>query len=364
MPDMDSSTRTRSLRPDSRRFTAGFTLIELLVVVAIIALLIAILLPSLSKARAQARTSVCASRISQLVKAILLYAEDNGETPPFMGRGWEDCDDEARLRSEIWPAGSGKTLMDWAYAEDWLMPNMPEYWMLHSDDWPDYATVRNGRLYQYTRFENLYRCPDFERVADPAKSQNVFNYTRMVMGRKWFHRYDPEGIEGSIYVTSPESNNWCGQAGPIMKLSQVYAPSLLRMFIDEYWRRHCAAPVDEFHGAIPGILGMFVHENWFAADCMFGHWGSEIGRYHGSPGTANIVPLPDPNAIPWVKKGSAAYYDGHVGLDTDPLPDRYIELPSLAWGMQVLHDWILGFFFAQRGQSKEQVGLNWGMMFP
>ncbi len=65
------------MRADTRG-KRGFTLIELLVVVAIIALLIAILLPSLSKARKQARTSVCASRISQLAKSLFLYAEDYG----------------------------------------------------------------------------------------------------------------------------------------------------------------------------------------------------------------------------------------------------------------------------------------------
>jgi len=343
-----------------RHGATAFTLIELLVVVAIIALLIAILLPSLSKARAQARTAVCAARIAQLVKAILLYTDDFDETPPFMGRGWEDCD-FANLDIEIWPAGSGRTLRGWAMLEDWLMPDMPDYWMSAQVNWPDRARVRNGRLFSYTRFETLYRCPEFERVTSAGKSQDVFNYTRLVHGRKWFTRADPEGVPPSPYVTSPESNNWCGQAGPIVRISQVHAPAQLRMFLDEQWNRHCAAPPDEFQKAGKGLLQVAIHEQWFAADCMFGTWGSEIGRYHGAVGRANVVPDPIRQYIPQVKSGSAAYYDGHVGLDRDPLPERYIDLPNLEWGMGVLVDWIRGHIFAQRGIHVPEEGFDWSM---
>ncbi len=350
----------RTPRPE-RPPAPAFTLIELLVVVAIIALLISILLPSLSKARAQARTTLCAARITQMVKAIVIYADDFNETPPFMGRGWEDCH-FPKLATEIWPAGSGLTLRDWAMLENWLMPRMPDYWMKVEADWPDDAKVRNGRLFPYTRFENLYLCPEFERVPNPEKSQNAFNYTRSVHGRKWFHRAEPEGVPGSIYVTSAESNNWCGQAGPIMKLGQVHSPALLRMFLDEQWNRHCAAPIDEFQKAGQGILNGIIHEQWFAADCIFGTWGDEIGRYHGTLGRANVVPDPARPKIPEVKSGNTAYYDGHVGLERDPLPDRYIELPTLAWGMGVLVDWIQAQIFAQRGINVPEGGFDWGMI--
>ncbi len=328
--------------------------------VAIIALLIAILLPSLSKAREQARTTLCMTRMAMLAKCFVLYADDFNETPPFMGRGWEDCD-FVNLDTEVWPDQSGLTLEDLARLEDWLMPDMPDFWLLHSDDWPEYSDVRNGRLFTYTRFASLYRCPEFERLRDPSKSQNVFNYVRAVYGRKWYHRGDPEGVPPSRYVTSPESDNWCGQAGPILKLSQVHAPASLKMVIDEQWDRHVAAPIDQFQQAGQGLLEAAIHEQWFAADCIFGTWGSEIGRYHGAPGRANIVPDPVRAKIPEVKSGGIAFYDGHVDLERDPLPERYIDLPSLAWGMGVLVDWIQGQIFAQRGVNVPPNGFDWAM---
>jgi prepilin-type N-terminal cleavage/methylation domain-containing protein len=63
----------------SRSRRGGFTLIELLVVVAIIAVLIAILLPSLGRARDNAKTVRCQSNLSQLYKAINLYATENDD---------------------------------------------------------------------------------------------------------------------------------------------------------------------------------------------------------------------------------------------------------------------------------------------
>lgn len=340
----------------------AFTLIELLVVVAIIALLIAILLPSLSKARAQARTTLCASRLGQLTKAVLLYADDHNETPPFVGRGWEDCDDTARLTSEEWPSGSGQTLWDLAMAEDWLMPGMPEYWLDEPavTPWPEHATVRNGSLFSYTRFEKLYLCPEFERIQDSRKSQNIFNYTRTVLARKWFHHGDPEGDPPSPYMPTGASNNWCGIAGPLLKISQVHAPAKMWMFLDEKWDRHCAAPADMFGVAgTPGSLfDTVAREMWMAIDCCWGPWGDEIGQYHGVKRLSPLIPqqLIDDNPGFFVEalSGSCAFYDSHVELDLDPLPGRTARMDMFAFLPELL-GWVHSLIYAQRGIAPDQI---------
>ena len=60
----------------------GFTLIELLTVIAIIGILATILVPVVGKVRENARRTVDASNLRQIVQASLTYASDNNETLP------------------------------------------------------------------------------------------------------------------------------------------------------------------------------------------------------------------------------------------------------------------------------------------
>ncbi|MBU0716651.1 MAG: type II secretion system GspH family protein [Planctomycetes bacterium] len=75
--DADGLARGRNSVTHQRSGRAAFSVLELLVVMGMIALLAAMLLPSLAAARNQAKSVVCRSNLSQIIRADGFYAEDN-----------------------------------------------------------------------------------------------------------------------------------------------------------------------------------------------------------------------------------------------------------------------------------------------
>jgi len=291
-------------RLEGRRYQ-GFTLIELLVVVAIIALLISILLPSLSKARAQARTTLCASRISQLTKSVLIYCEDFGETPPFISKITGDSDPDNRDPLASVNSGNMET---WLGSEaDMLAVITASYAAL--GPYPDDVDIpRSGDLFTYTRFENLYKCPEFDRKAN--KQQSVFNYTRGA----WCRKYRQPGLDpGATERIAILTYSLGDVGGAIMKPSMVYAPSALPMMNDEQWNRHVA-----------GGWGTSA-STWICCDPVF-DFIDEMGQYHGPELPGRFTDSSDGN--PDIQSGSIAYYDGHVGLQRDPIPSDLLDSRS------------------------------------
>jgi prepilin-type N-terminal cleavage/methylation domain-containing protein len=350
---MDSSAVSgrHQLRP--KRF--AFTLIELLVVVAIIALLISILLPSLAKARAQARGTLCSSRIAQLGKTILMYSDDFTETPPFTGIGWEDLQPASKPDKNLSSTSgapsdiSTRSRWDWAVSETWLTKNPDLMWngTIAEQDWDQYGIgVKTGMLYPYARFENLYRCPDFERQAGAVQHQ--FNYTRTILGRKWIMgQYSQGGKEPDYWGSSA-----FGAAGPVMRLSQIYAPSKLSMFIDEWWKRHVGSAYEEHVPPRAASGG----GGWSAMDCLHFFLLDEVARSHGSAKRNEWPMLGNPNLTPpldtqQIQQGFQSYYDGHAEMVRDIWADKSeINQMQLIIGANDLFTWLSGYTFAQRGK--------------
>lgn len=70
---------------ESRKRSRAFTLVEILTTLAIIMVLAGILLGVLNSGRARARVTSCASNLSQIGAALLLYVGDHDEQlPPFL----------------------------------------------------------------------------------------------------------------------------------------------------------------------------------------------------------------------------------------------------------------------------------------
>ena len=314
---------------------------------AVVALTTAVVVPGLIGLRDRNRQAICTARIGLLTRAMLCYAADYDETPPFMGLGWEDIHypDKPSDDPSSTAGGPGdvptKTRWGWAVAETWVTQHPELLWngTLPEDDWAANGVgVTTGLLFPYARFETVYRCPEFERA--PDKVQGAFNYTRTTLGRKW--------LAGGSMSGTPDPDYWgagsFGAPGLILRTSEIHRPSLLPMLYDESWRRHVAAAYDQHAPPRdPPISG-----GWMAVDCVNFYLGDEIGRYHGRPARAEwITPAADPVRV---KRGNIACYDGHVELTRDVWPDRSdMTSGALCVALSDLHRWLSFLMHAQRG---------------
>lgn len=345
---------TRSAATQRRYRGAGLTQ-TVTSVGAIVALAIAVFIPALIGLRDRHREAICTARIGLLTRAMLVYAEDFDETPPFMGLGWENIHYPDRPSHQPLPPEApnelqAKSRWGWAVAETWHSQS-PELLWNGLDDPPQHAMtdadLRTGLLFPYARHENVYRCPEFERV--PDKSQTVFNYARTVLGRKW--------IMGPIAEGGSEPDYWSysnfGAPGPIMRISEIHRPTVLTMLHDEWWLRHVGSSYDEH---VPP-RGTNISGGWMAVDCMHYLLSDEIGRYHGRPEISRLLRRGVMVDLEAVKQGTVGCYDGHVELartfwaDMSDATDG--DILNAAWDIvRFLNEQT----FAQRGKM-----IAWGL---
>jgi len=187
----------------------GFTLIELLVVIAIIAILASILFPVLLLAREAGRRTSCASNMSELARAALLYADDhNDRLPPY----------------------------------DWFLAGVPS-----GPGQPNRRMWYDG-VYPYLKTKKTLACPSLRFNADaeaPAAGQPP-PYNRITgIGVPWPHVF------------------WDGGAGmlnqkpPGLILGNVKRPTKVMMLTDTYKydatiSRDVGFPVCYCPGCFPG----------------------------------------------------------------------------------------------------------------
>ncbi len=315
---------------------------------AITVLLAAVLAPTFTGLRERQSQALCTARIGQLTKALLVYAQDYDDTPPFTGIGWEDILNDTKPSDNPSSTAGGpgdmptKTRWEWAVSETWISQNPQLLWngTLPEEDWPNHgAGLTTGTLFPYARFESLYRCPAFERIA--GKSQSQFNYTRTFMGRKW--------LLGPGMSGSPDPEFWgSGSAsapGLTLKLAQIHRPDLLPMVYDEWWLRHVGSPYEEH---IP-VRSSNTSGGWYAVDPMHSQLGDEIGRYHGRPIRSRMLPAGNAADPGLVRQGSIACYDGHVELRRTPIAGLSDQRLMDIWALYAVVNHLNSLLYAQRG---------------
>ncbi|MBI4580174.1 MAG: type II secretion system protein [Planctomycetes bacterium] len=154
----------------------AFTLIEVLVVVAIIALLVAILLPSLAMAREESRAVVCKTRLRELHRGHVYYAQDYPSYfPHFDWWLWDGRPNNSEAQAKFFPT---------LYAKfGGVRPTDSSRW------------VEFGQIYRYLRDKELYFCPRDSRrrygnaigAGGTNGSKAIHSFTRFIEPHNWLN---------------------------------------------------------------------------------------------------------------------------------------------------------------------------------
>jgi len=150
---------TASPIENSFKWRRAFTLVELLVVIAVIAILAALLLPALSRAKDKAYLVTCVNNNKQLITAMHLYTDENGDRMAFPN--WE---------------ASPTTIQGWLYLRDASGaipdPTQPPY----VNDVT--SAYKSGLWFQYTPNTRSYICPKEKRKSYNSRPNKLSSYVQ------------------------------------------------------------------------------------------------------------------------------------------------------------------------------------------
>jgi len=198
----------------------AFTLIELLVVIAIIALLLSILMPGLSNAKRFAQGAVCLANESQLIKAYLLYAEDNnshlvdGDTSDNYGvnAGFSTYDRRS-FGGEI------------VRARNWVGAPMNENRAPSNESLDDKVRgYQAGALWPYIEAPDAYHCPADLRWRQYGPGMGMMGYRTYSIGKPLSKQY-PNVLFGEVDCE-------------ISKVTEFISPGSKIVFIEETEKMH------------------------------------------------------------------------------------------------------------------------------
>jgi len=298
----------------------AFTLIEVLVVVAIIALLAAILIPALSNARDQAKIAVCLSNMSNLPKAVMMFANDHKgygqafvEYPGFLNRDMESCRpmdangdptyaniDPTHTRYEYQSGYFGQTglrLKPWpiayaGYAGYKSYRRAEQYFLYYSGEALEESNLPTDPGYyfeKFGRYETIICPADKKKVANVVAPQSatiglmsyginidIFGVSTFAWENRGYMCWRNGGPQERMSLAQSKTRGWGGSrlSG---KMDKIIRPSEVALFADggnEALRFPPAAQLMSCHHPPLGVHGPYLENiirTWPAGFPIYRH---------------------------------------------------------------------------------------------